>query len=259
VVGGLRLHHLDYGGEGDPIVLVHGVLGQAWSWQGVAPELTRHGRVVAVDLRGYGDSQWSAAGDYATASFASDLSGLANQHGWDRIRLVGFSLGGLVGLALWEQHRRLLERLVMIDLPPVSAKADTEIPPVVMAVSDHHAALAAESSAAPRAPHTLIEMMASHGWRPGPDGMLIRKHDPFFAQRWPFRAENWWDTVDRIDIPLLFVHAADSQVCSAGQAQDVVARAKSGRLATITDSGHLVPLEQPQQLVRHVVEFLEEG
>ncbi|MFP3916013.1 MAG: alpha/beta fold hydrolase [Actinomycetota bacterium] len=258
VVDGLRLHHLDHGGEGRTILLVHGVLGNAWMWEGVADALARMGHVVAVDLRGYGDSQWSAEGCDPTETLASDMAGLADAHGWSEMAVVGFSLGGLVGLALWEKRPDLVERLVMVDLPPSSPRGETEVPAVQMTAPDHATAVEAERANLPHAPEELVEVMAHHGYRPGEGGELVRKHHPGVAERWRFRSEDWWPTLERFDRPLLFVHAPDSPVCPAAGAQRVADRAPRGRLVEVPDSGHLVPLEQPELFAGHVVGFLEE-
>ena len=53
-IGGRRLHHLDWGCSGRPIVCIHGVTSSAWVWHHVARELGRDGRVIAPDLRGHG-------------------------------------------------------------------------------------------------------------------------------------------------------------------------------------------------------------
>jgi len=258
VVNGLRLHHLDHGGEGRTVLLIHGVLGSAWMWAGVADALAEVGQVVAVDLRGYGDSQWSAEGCDPTEALASDLVGLADAHGWSETAVVGFSLGGLVGLALWQQRPDLVERLVMVDLPPASSQGETEVPSVQMTVPDHAAAVAAERANLPHTREELVETLAQHAYRPGDGGYLVRKHHPAVAGRWRFRSEDWWPTLERFDRPLLFVHAPDSPVCPPDEAQRVMDRASRGRLVEVADSSHLVPLEQPEVFAGHVADFLEE-
>lgn len=257
VVDGRRLHHLDHGGEGDPILLIHGVLGNAWMWDGVARALTGLGHVIAVDLRGYGDSQWSAEGADPTEELAADLAGLAHHHGWERLRVVGFSLGGLVGLALWEHAPGLVSSLVMVDLAPSSTRSEDEVPPTQMSVADHAGAVAAERANLPHAPEELVEVMARHGWRPGADGALVRKHHPEVSRRWRFRSEDWWPTLERFDRPLLFVHASEGPVCPAEAAAAVASRAQHGKLVSVPGSGHLIPLERPEVFTSHVIEFLE--
>ena len=119
---GLRLHLLDYGGTGPPILLLHGVLGQAWMWRAVAPALSPLGRVIAPDFRGYGDSQWSVGQEYRTVDHAQDIRAICAELGLTTAKVVGFSWGALVGLALSQQAVGLVDRLVMIDIGPSSTR-----------------------------------------------------------------------------------------------------------------------------------------
>lgn len=256
VVDGLRLHHLDYGGDGPTIALIHGVLGNAWMWHGIAGRLTAHGRVVAIDLRGYGDSQWPPDGGEPTTAYAADVDTLAENHGWGDLKVIGFSLGGLVGLALWDREPARVDRLIMVDLPPASKKDEDDVPPIQMAVPTRAAAVEAERRSLPHAPDDLVAVMADHGYRPGSEG-LVRKHHPSIAERWRFRSENWWHVVERFDRPLLFVNAPDGGVCSPEDAAAVASRAHSGSVATIRESGHLIPLEQPAKFGDVAVDFLQ--
>jgi pimeloyl-ACP methyl ester carboxylesterase len=95
---GLRLHHVDFGGSGTPIVLGHGVTGHAWVWSGVADRLVEVGRVVSLDYRGFGDSQWSAEQAYTTGDHLADLEAVIGSLGASEVDLVGSSWGG-AGLA----------------------------------------------------------------------------------------------------------------------------------------------------------------
>lgn len=257
VVDGLRLHLLDHGGDGAPVLLLHGALGNAWMWAGTGPRLTGAGRVVAMDLRGYGDSQWSPEHGYTTEHHARDVLAVLDHLRWSSARIVGFSWGGLIGMAAATMRPGAVSALAMIDLPPSSARDERDIPPVAMEVPDHHAAVAAERAAAPRTPPELTSLVAAMAYRPGPHG-LVRKHDPFYTTRWPFRAEDWWPALERLVAPLLVIRASESVVFSAEEAQSMVARARQAELVEVGPSGHLVPLEQPDKTAAVLRRFLED-
>jgi len=91
---GISLHYTDSGGDGRPVVLVHGwpLSGESWSEQ--VPALTEAGhRVITYDRRGFGDSDKPEDGfDYDT--FAADLAGLLDGLDLNDVTLVGFSMGG---------------------------------------------------------------------------------------------------------------------------------------------------------------------
>lgn len=250
-----RIHALDFGGSGRPGILLHGVGGQAWMWHGVAPGLTALGRILALDFRGYGDSQWAADGAYTTERHADDVEAVIA--GLGEVDLVGFSWGGLVALALAARRPELVRRLVMIDIPPASGQSETDIPPLGGEYADHPEAVERERALSPRAGAAMLDAMAAFGTRAAPGGGLVRKHDPFFLERWPFRSDDRWDELRALRVPLLVVHARESRVLSAQDAERMRAEAGAGAtLVEIEDSGHLVPVEQPAALTAALRSFL---
>jgi pimeloyl-ACP methyl ester carboxylesterase len=106
-----------YGGEGEPIVLVHGLGGSSLNWDAVGPDLARHGKAVAIDLPGFGLSpparDWSTrTNSEAVAGFISKIGGPAT--------LVGNSMGGLVTTLVAAERPELVSRLVLVSpaMPP---------------------------------------------------------------------------------------------------------------------------------------------
>src|SRR5258706_2650216 len=91
----LKLHYLEWGRpDAPPLVLLHGWRDHAHSWDWAAARLQRDYRVIAPDLRGHGDSEWSADGDYANVSLVYDLAELIESLRLAPLRIVGASLGG---------------------------------------------------------------------------------------------------------------------------------------------------------------------
>ena len=257
VADGIRLHLLDYGGRGRPIVLLHGVGGHAWMWAEIAPALAEIGRPLALDLRGFGESQWSDDRAYATEDHRDDLARVAGALELGRVDLVGFSWGGLVALAYTAAYPDRVRRLVIIDIAPSSALAETALPPGITGrFADHAEAVEAQRRLAPRASDAQLEIMAAFDTRSHPDGGLETRRDPLFLERWPFRADDRWDELRALDAPTLVVRAADSVVLSPAEAEQMVAEAPAARLVTVPEAGHLVVLEQPAAVRRTLVEFL---
>lgn len=256
-VGGVRLHLLHFGGTGRPLLLLHGVGGSAWLWHGLGPDLAGAGTVVAMDLRGYGPSQWPGGEHCTTADHARDVGAVAAALGWDEFDVVGFSWGALVGLAVAASGAPV-RRLVMIDLPPASGRSDTDIPGFEDDFASLADAVAAQQQAAPNAIPDLVALYAGFGTRPEPGGRLRRDHDPFFLQRWLFRNDDRWDELAAVTQPILVVRAANSPILAPDTAAAMVAAARGARLVEIPDTGHLIPLEQPAALTAAILDFLQE-
>src|ERR1700761_1793262 len=112
----LRLHYVDWGNPGaPPLVLVHGGRDHCRSWDWVADRLRHDYHVVAVDLRGHGDSAWSPDGDYTLPSYIYDLAQFIHQLSVPKGALVAHSLGGVVSLRYAGMYPETLSKLVAIE------------------------------------------------------------------------------------------------------------------------------------------------
>jgi pimeloyl-ACP methyl ester carboxylesterase len=251
---GLRLHHVEFGGTGRPILCLHGVTGNAWVWYEAARPLLSVGRVVSLDMRGYGDSQWSPDRSYTTEDHVADLGAVVAALGLEMVDLVGSSWGGLVALAFAVRHPEAVRRLALVDVEPSSEQGETDLFPRARSFDSHAEALEAERKANPHAPEDMIEVMAAMGTMPGEGGQLVRKHDPFFFERWPFRSENHWEDLRSLQMPALVVHAEQSFI-QAEVAERMVNEIPDARRVDIPESGHVIPVEQPAALGAALAEF----
>jgi len=100
-------------GEGETLLLVHGMAGSSATWRAVFPQLAQRYRVLAPDLPGHGDSA-KPRGDYSLGAFAAWLRDLLNELGIERVTVIGQSLGGGVAMQFSYQHPELCDRLVLI-------------------------------------------------------------------------------------------------------------------------------------------------
>jgi haloacetate dehalogenase len=117
--------HTVVGGEGPPLLLLHGHPQTHAIWHKVAPALVRHFTVVACDLRGYGDSSkpaGSAAHDnYSKRTMANDVLAVMQQLGFPRFRVMGHDRGARVAHRLAADHEEAVERAVLLDIAPTLA------------------------------------------------------------------------------------------------------------------------------------------
>lgn len=110
----------DHGGEGRAVLLVHGLGGSAGNWDIVAPTLATTARVLALDLPGHGRS--GPVPDHTLAVHATAVTDLISSEGWDRVTLVGSSMGGLVSLLVASANPELVEDVILLSpaTPPVA-------------------------------------------------------------------------------------------------------------------------------------------
>src|SRR6266851_4802934 len=106
---GLSLHYLEWGeAEGPPIVCVHGYTGSADAFNALARHLEDRYRILALDVRGHGESAWSPTGAYSYADQAGDLAEFATRLRLDKFVLIGTSMGGIIAMAYAAGHAERL-------------------------------------------------------------------------------------------------------------------------------------------------------
>ncbi|WP_329536718.1 alpha/beta hydrolase (plasmid) [Streptomyces sp. NBC_01450] len=113
--GGLRQHAV-IGGDGPPLLLVHGWPQNWYAWRMVMPELARHYTVIAVDQRGIGLTG-KPMGGYDTATLANDLVALMDALGHDQFAVVGHDTGMVISYALAADHPERVARVALLEVP----------------------------------------------------------------------------------------------------------------------------------------------
>ncbi len=112
----LRLHYVDWGNAGaPPLLLVHGGRDHCRNWDWVAAEMRKSWHIIAPDLRGHGDSQWSQDGTYMMAGYVYDLAQLIHQQKLAPVTIIGHSLGGNIALRYAGLYPENVARLVAIE------------------------------------------------------------------------------------------------------------------------------------------------
>ncbi len=115
--GGVRLVYAVEGpAAAPPMVLLHALGDRGSDWDPVVARFAEDFRVLTLDLRGHGDSDWP--GVYSFALMAEDVLGFLDECGLDKVTLVGHSMGGMVAYLVAIQQPGRVERLVVEDAPP---------------------------------------------------------------------------------------------------------------------------------------------
>ena len=255
-VGGLNLHYLDWGGdEAPPVVMIHGLTGNAHAFDILAPHFVSRYRVISVDVRGRGDSDWAADGDYSNDAYVADLEGLRRALGIERFSLVGTSMGGRISLTYAGAYPERVERTILNDIgPEVDPKGGARIAgssrdavttfatieEVMAWHRENRVGFSAMSDAQQR-------VMAGHAVKTLSAGGYTWKMDPAVRSD-PRRPdpEMSWNLARRIPGPVLLVRGGDSDLLSPGIAQRMVSEMQSCRMVEVPGVGHAPTLMEPE-------------
>jgi len=266
---GLRLHYLDYGGEGKPpLMCIHGLTGCAHNFDALAPRLASSYHVMSLDVRGRGESQWGPPMDYTIPNYIADLAAILDQLEVDQITLIGTSMGGIISLAYAGGYPDRVAKLVLNDIGPEIAPDGAKriggyVGEAPAEFADMAAVVAYYRDIYP--PFASLPEPAVIQWvtplvKPTPSGGLAWRMDP--AVRKATRAAgavarmpDLWMQYARITAPILVVRGADSDVLSLATARRMCLVLKDVRLVEVPGVGHAPSLGEPAAL-EAIREFL---
>ena len=103
-------------GEGEAIIILHGLFGSSDNWLSVAKELSENYKVYLLDLRNHGDSPHTE--EFTYAAMAEDIAEFVQQHQIKDPIVVGHSMGGKTAMRFSVEHPELLKKLVVVDIAP---------------------------------------------------------------------------------------------------------------------------------------------
>jgi pimeloyl-ACP methyl ester carboxylesterase len=269
--GELRLHAVT-GGEGPPLLLVHGWPQLWYQFRLIMPTLARDFSVVAVDQRGIGLSD-KPPGGYDTATLASDLVALMDALGHHRFALYGTDVGMPIAYALAADHSDRVERLVVSEapIPGVSPSPPLFLPPPLNAMLWHLA-----FNQLPTINEQLVtgrediffgaEFDASAGTHKLPDDTVryyidtlkdpdhLRGSFGFYRAIPTSIAQNEQRKTRRLTLPVLAIGGAESSGEGPGNTMKLVA--DDVQAMVLTGSAHWVAEQAPEQLLAALTTFL---
>lgn len=109
----MKLFYREFG-EGQPLIILHGLFGFSDNWQTHAKRLSSYYRVILVDLRNHGHSSWSD--EFSYQLMVDDIYELVNDLGLTKFILMGHSMGGKAAMTFAQQHENMLDKLIVVDM-----------------------------------------------------------------------------------------------------------------------------------------------
>jgi pimeloyl-ACP methyl ester carboxylesterase len=260
-VNGLRLRYLEWGRpEALPVVCVHGYTSSAEAFNALARRIQDRAHIIAMDVRGHGESAWSADGAYQYSDQAGDLAALVDQLGIERFVLIGTSMGGIIAMVYASQYADQLRGLVLNDIgPDVEAGSGRITGLVGSRPADFTSLEEAMQYRREISPITAArrledqEETARGVLRQRPDGRWAWKMDPAYIEQRVKRGAParpaLWPTLETLPCPTQIIWSTDSDVLSEAQAKRMAAALPNGELVSVPGVGHAPTLVEPPVLV----------
>ncbi|MDF0487178.1 alpha/beta hydrolase [Sphingomonas sp. H39-1-10] len=258
---GLRLHYRAYPGREDrpPIICIPGLTRNARDFEDLAPRLAGEWRVIALDLRGRGESAYAKDPmSYVPMTYVQDIEALLAELGVSSFIAFGTSLGGILTMLLAGAARERLAGALINDVGP-------EIEPAgILRIRGYvgksntwptwmHAARAVAESNADAFPDYTIEdwlVMAKRLYRVNSAGRIVLDYDMKIAE--PFRVPgneagpDMWRALARLEgVPTLIVRGALSDLLSDATATRMAETLDLAELVTVPQTGHAPTLSEP--------------
>ena len=253
-VNGLKLHYLDWGGSGTPVVVLHGVGSQGHTWDTFAREAKDTYHVYALDQRGFGDSDHAPDANYGTTAFANDLKGFVDALGLDKFQLIGHSMGGHNSMAFVARNPGRASKLIVVDLAPGSrsgagaASQQNEFDSVEELVK-------IQAAANPQMPLDQVQLLAETNTKQLANGKLGWKRDAALPASW--QAEDLWEEVAKIDVPVLVMRGSITRAFSAEDAERMTKTIPNSTFIEFEGAGHSIQADQPAEFNAAALKFLK--
>jgi pimeloyl-ACP methyl ester carboxylesterase len=251
---GVRLIVKDSGGDGDPIVLLHGLAGHAAEWNAIAKLLGSRFRVIALDQRGHGASERHPE-DVSRAAYVADVAAVVDHLGLKKPVLLGQSLGGLTAILAAAEYPDMFSALIVVEAGPGGPYPDLQIE-----IGDWMDSWPLPFPDLDTAAAFLGEGLVGHAWASSlekrDDGWWPRfDRDVMVRSLTENATRDFWDEWDRVQCPTFAVYGENGII----QPEEINAmqRRRPGTGAiTLPDAGHDLHLEQPETLVALIEDFL---
>jgi pimeloyl-ACP methyl ester carboxylesterase len=261
--GSPRLHYLEWNPHAPrTVILLHGNTANAWWWEPVARVIAAEYRLLALDQRGHGDSQWARPAAYSPIDYANDIARFVAHAAANAGKpvVVGHSMGGMNVLAFARAHPDSARGAIAIDVPVTSTRGRDRylerlksLPlvtyPDLATAKARFRLIPKEGAVAADVLHEIAERSLART----DEGRWTLKFDRecFFGGDGMVVLE----VIKQITIPMMLVRAEHSRIMTAEGLEHARAANPNARLVTIADAHHHVILERPEAVARVIEEF----
>lgn len=253
----VKLNYHSYG-EGEPVIIVHGLFGSGSNWKTIAKKLADRFKVLTVDLGNHGNSDHADSMSYK--EMVDDVCRLIDTIGLDKVNMIGHSMGGKTAMVLASNYPSLIKRLLIVDIAPVSYTNDYR--PLIKALNS----LPLDKlTSLNEASELLRESISEHGLRQFLLQNLVRDSAGF---RWRINLpviNNYLkeilsfpqDITDNpFQWPVRFLAGSNSDYIQSEHQDKIYNLFPKATIHSIDNAGHWLHVDQPTDFLRETESFL---
>jgi pimeloyl-ACP methyl ester carboxylesterase len=260
-VNGLRIHYLEWGAaDKQPLILLHGIGRVAHTFDHLAGHFSPNYRVLAVDMRGHGDSDWDPKGAYLVEDYVKDIEEMARQLRLRNIVIWGNSTGGRVAQVFAGLHPDLVAAVIAEDVGPERPREIADGMTNRLRQEDERgwaseeALLAELKTSNARTAESVLQPLVRFGTKKRPDGRLIWKRDPKIGNG--FVPTELWRFVREIKAPIIYILGGRSTIVPAATQEELKKVLPQSQFVTLPGLGHYPSEENPKDFLEVVDKFL---
>lgn len=254
----LDLLHYSETGNGEPLIILHGLFGSSKNWYSLAKVFSRHFKVFTLDLRNHGQSFHHDEMNYLV--MAKDVHRLLVHLGIDSCSVIGHSMGGKTAILLALEHPQLVSRLIVADIAPVAYSHVYHhlIDPIKALQLDQ---LDSRSAVDEKLQRDIPEAVLRN--------FLLQNLERKNGQ-WNWRVN--WQAIEqqlnhltgfvqlpvawKVNTPTLFIRGEHSDYIRAVEEAVITDHFDDATISTIRNAGHWLHAEQPENFSRLALDFL---
>jgi pimeloyl-ACP methyl ester carboxylesterase len=262
--GDVSIHYRKLGRAGaTPLLIVHGLSYFSYDWLPIGQVLGDEREVVAMDLRGFGDSDCSPSTDYSVPTMAGDIVRLLDHLGWTRAALAGHSMGGRSTTYAAAKHPERVSGLALVDYTPENAPAGSKrVTERVGNQPDAFPSLEAAMQYFGKNDRARFEAYLRKA-----DAGLVVKRDLFFRDQFrkllqtgerPKLGVDMWQLLGEVLCPILSIRGERSDMYAPESVEKMKAANARLRVTEVANAGHDVAGDNPQGLLAALRPFLRE-
>lgn len=269
VSGGLKLRVREWGDPAArPILLLHGLRGYSGTWRGLAALMGQGWRLIAIDQRGRGESDWDPDNNYYTDAYLADLVATVEQLGLERFVLMGHSMGGTTAYVYAAGNPHRLDALIIEDIAPGSSvsgagseRIKAEMAALPPCFDDWAQARAYWRKARPTVSEDALEQRLAESLREAPEGGVAWSYDAAGISRTrldpdPARVVDLWPVIKAIRTPTLVIRGGQSDFCQLDTVLEMERCNPCFTHATVGGASHYVHDDAPDMFNGLIKGFL---